>query len=492
MRFACLGRGLAISAAALAVGVPVARAGVDPTLGADGIGDSFFEKAGNGGYDVDKYDIEIRYDPVHNRFLGGTNTEVSAEVHQSPGLTKFYLDYLGPKISSVKVNGVAASSFERDDGELGIVPSAPIGDGDEFDVEVRYKGKPKEVTDPDGSSEGWVRTDDGAFVVGEPLGSPAWFPSNNHPLDKATFDISVEVPKPYKAVSNGTLDLEKDGNTRTFNWTADEPMATYLATATVGKFDTKAVVDPPGTPTYSYIATDKRFEGDDGAMDKGLEIIEFFEDPFGQYPFAATGGIADVSDVGYALETQTRPIYPGPPGSGLVSHELAHQWFGNNISLADWSEIWLNEGFATYANWLWSEENGIATLPEKLDAVCQKGGGDAAWDPPPGSVPGPEVMFNNGVYTRGAAALQALRELIGEDDFFDLLANWTAQDPYGAVTTDDLIALVKSESDVADATIDALFTDWVFDEGKPEGCSARKSKGTLDAAFGVPDLSVLR
>ncbi len=489
MRSTGVGRGLAIGAAALSFAVPSAQAG-GPTVGSPGIGDSFFNEAGNGGYDVDKYDVELRYDPKRNRFLGGTNTEVSAEVTQPAGLTSFNLDYLGPRVMKVRIDGEEVN-FSRNGGELTIEPAALIANSEEFDVEVRYKGKPKEVTDPDGSTEGWVATDDGAFVVGEPLGSPAWFPSNNHPLDKAVFEISVEVPRPYKAVSNGTLDVETDGNRQTFNWAADEPMATYLATATVGRFETQRDTNPPGSTDFSYVAVDPRFPGD-GAIDKGFDIIDFFEGRFGPYPFAATGGIVDVADVGYALETQTRPIYPGPPGAGLVAHELAHQWFGNDVSLADWSEIWLNEGFATYANWLWSEFRGGLSLSEHLDQVCQAGAGSPNWSPPPGSVPGPEVMFHSGVYIRGAAALQALRELIGDADFFDVVLAWASQGPDGAVDTDDLIALVKAETPVADATIDDLFDDWVFDEGKPEGCGAPKSTSGLDAALGVPDLSRLR
>jgi len=489
MRFVGVGRGLAIGATALAFGVPAAQAGIE-TEGSTGIGDSFFPNEGNGGYDVDNYDIELRYDPERNRFLGGTSTEVSAEVTQPNGLTQFDLDYRGPKVSAVTIDGQPAL-FVRDGSELVIDAPALIPNDEEFHVGVRYKGKPREVTDPDGSTEGWVRTDDGAFVVGEPLGGPAWFPSNNHPKDKALFDISVEVPKPYKAVSNGTLDVEKGGNERTFNWTAEEPMATYLATATVGRFKTEKDTSPPGSTDFSYVAVDPRFSGD-GSIDKGFDMIEFFEGIFGPYPFAATGGIVDAADVGYALETQTRPIYPGPPGAGLVAHELAHQWFGNDVSLEDWSQIWLNEGFATYANWLWSEFRGQQTLSEKLDTICQAGPSSGNWSPPPGSVPGPEVMFHNGVYVRGAAALQALRELIGDEDFFEIVGIWAQLGPDVAVETDDLITLVKDTSPVADATIDELFEDWVFDEGKPEGCALNKSDGSLDAVLGVPKLSALR
>ena len=160
-----------------------------------------------------------------------------------------------------------------------------------------------------------MRTDDGAFVVGEPLGSPGWFPSNNHPKDKALFDISVEVPRPYKAVSNGTLDVENDGNMRTFNWTAEEPMATYLATATVGKFKTEQDDDPPGSTDFSYVAVDPRFPGD-GSIDKGFEMIDFFEDVFGPYPFAATGGIVDAVQRRLRARDADSPDLPRAPGLG--------------------------------------------------------------------------------------------------------------------------------------------------------------------------------
>jgi len=480
-----------VAVAVVAVAAPAARGGGD-TSGSGGLGDPFFPRSGNGGYDVMAYDVDLRYEPDRNRFLGGTRTTVTADVTQPDGLTSFHLDYRGPSVKRVRVNGETAD-FSRRGQELIVRPDELVGLGEELETTVVYKGRPKHIRDPDGSIEGWVRTGDGAFVVGEPRGSPTWFPSNDHPSDKALFEISIDVPKPSKAISNGTLEITKLGrDRRLFEWSSDAPMATYLATATVGRFktDKDTSFDPPGPPAYSYVAVDKAFS-DEGAIDRGAEIIDHFDDVpgFGPYPFDETGGIVDPAPrVGYALETQTRPIYPVRPDPILVAHELAHQWFGNQITLADWSEIWLNEGFATWAEWWWDEEDGGATTAQRLDGFCQGG----PFNPPPGAVPGPEEMFAGSVYDRGAATLEALRDVIGDADFFGVLAAWAAQDPDGAYTTDDLIALVKAESGL-DAEIDDHFDDWVFAEGKPDGCSAPKAgTASLEAVLGVGDLAPRR
>jgi aminopeptidase N len=492
------GAGLALAMAAL---VPAgAWAGVDTTgtPGLDPNPDSFFPKSGNGGYEVDHYDVTLNYDPKKNRFKHDTNTSVLATVTQPDGLSRFDLDFRGPEITELDVTNLdtivgVPGTFKRKGQELIVQLDSVMSPGTHFKVDVDYRGRAPELTDPDGSFEGWSPTKDGAAVVGEPRGTPAWMPSNDHPRDKATFELEATVPDSHFVVSNGGFDgsasAAEPGRT-TYFWIEPEPMATYLATATVGKFD----VDDeslPGTPSYSLIAVDPKSER--GAIDRTVEIVDFLENTLGTYPFAATGGIVDVAPrLGYSLETQTRPIYDSPPSDSLVAHELAHQWLGDNITLDDWSQIWLNEGFATWAQWSWAESQGDHTLTERLDSFCARSPSQKQfWNPPPANVPGPEVMFDGTIYSRGAATVESLRELIGDSDFSATLDDWLAQDPEGAYDTDDLIAIVKENTEVPDAEIDALFDDWTHDRGKPDGCSGA-GKASLDAALGVQKLSGLR
>jgi aminopeptidase N len=296
-------------------------------------------------------------------------------------------------------------------------------------------------------------------------------------------------------ISNGVYEgNEPAGEGKvTYHWSENEPMATYLATATVGKFDVTQIGRVP-PPSQQLAAADKTLDYDVGAFAAlNFEIVDFFSGDFGTYPFSTTGGIVDKAPrIGYALETQTRPIYNSPPSGQLVAHELAHQWFGNNITLNDWSQIWLNEGFAQWSQWLWAESEGGQTLTQRVDELCGiPASNKSFWNPPPANVPGPEVMFDGTIYDRGAMTVERLRELIGDTDFGATLDDWLAQDREGAYDTDDLIAIVKDNTATADGTIDEFFDDWTQDRGKPDGCSGA-GKASLNAALGVPKLAGIR
>ena len=160
------------------------------TPGAAGHGDPYFPLAGNGGYDAQHYDLRLAYDPASGVLSGST---VMA-AHATQNLSRFDLDLAGLTVRSVTVDGRTAR-FRRSGQELVVTPPSGIRSGCSFSVAVRYDGVPRALIDNDGSSEGFIRTRDGAFVVGEPVGSMSWFPSDNTPSDKATYDLRMTVPK---------------------------------------------------------------------------------------------------------------------------------------------------------------------------------------------------------------------------------------------------------------------------------------------------------
>ena len=375
-------------------------------------------------------------------------------------LRRFNLDYRGPRVRKVKVDGRRARFRERKS-ELKIRPRSPVDDGKRFSIAVRYRGRPKAINDPDGSREGWVRTDDGAYVVGEPIGSETWFPCNDHPTDKATFAFRVNVPRGLKAIANGSLERRAKRRRRTtFVWREDDLMAPYLATVTTGRFAlTRSTI--AGMP--SVVAVDPR--EDSGGVRRTPEILSLFESLFGPYPVDDLGAVVDHRGAGYALETQTRPLFDGTPMDGVVAHEIAHEWFGNSVSLERWDEIWLNEGFAQWAQWRWGEEDGGQSTASRFDDLYSTpASNDKFWNPPPNSLPGRRQLFDDTVYVRGAMTLEVLRQEVGNSAFLDILREWAARHAHANASTADFIALAE---EISGQSLDQLFDDWLFAQGKP-------------------------
>jgi hypothetical protein len=654
--------------------------------GAPGIGDPYFPLDGNGGYDVRHYLLDVKYAPATD-VLKGVAT-ITARATQN--LSRFNLDFEGLTVRSIEVNGRSAT-WTRTGGELTVRPRHGLKKGHGFTTVVRYDGVPQTL--PDGS--GFIHTDDGALVIGEPDVAATWFPVNDHPIDKASYTIKVTVPAGLEGVSNGILESKrtKRGWT-TWTWQAREPMASYLATATIGEFDLRAyrqsgirywdALDPdlfdpvaePRTGTqfalsqaanssfkrlsrtiavpaagaqlsfwiardtepdwdfafveahtvgandwttlrdlnghttqdtgnpcpdwlslHPFLATYQTDNGDGTCSPKGTgdwwaasgasngyeqwsfdlspyagksvevsisyasdqsvqarglfvddvvvstgegttsfepdgdtfdgwtvpgpppgsppnandwiagdasdappspgaiaegsfarqpEIIAFLAGNFSRYPFSAAGGIVDdVVGLGFALENQTRPIYARDffsdsiSGDSVVVHELAHQWYGDSLAVARWQHIWLNEGFATYAEWLWSEREGLGTAQETFDffygVVFPEG--HPFWDLTIGD-PGPDNLFNFAVYARGAMTLHQLRLAVGDDDFFRILRTWASIHKGGNVTTNQFIALAER---ISGQQLDALFQTWLFTLGRPTLPAAALAANTAGA-----------
>lgn len=455
------------AAAVAAVGAgspsaPATAAGAPVVVGAAGVGDPFFPRAGNGGYRVSAYDVRLRYRPGSGRLRA--TTLVRARV-DAPGarLRRFNLDFRGPRVTRLRVNGRRAA-FNRSGQELRITPPQPLADSARLRVRVSYAGRPRPVTDPDGSQEGWVRTPDGAVALGEPQGSPAWFPSNNHPTDKASFRVRVTTPRGRIGISNGKLvDRRRGRRTQTTVWRQDEPMATYLATMAIGRFELRR---GRLAGTQYVAAADPRHAGSLGALRRRTgRAHRFMKAIGGGYPFAATGGIVDPSNVGYALETQARSYYPSPPSQSLVVHEVGHQWYGNSVSLSRWDEIWLNEGFATYLEWLQSERRGGRSANAVFEDLYETPASDTQfWNPPPGDPGSPAKLFDETIYVRGAMALHAIRRAFPGEGFFAMLKAWATDNRYGNVTIAEFEAHAESYAGVQ---LDGVFEEWLYAPGKP-------------------------
>jgi hypothetical protein len=649
--------------------------------GAPGIGDSYFPLAGNGGYDVRHYGLDITYTPATD-VLAGVAT-ITARATQN--LSAFNLDFDGLTLRSLTVDGRAAA-WSRAGGELTVTPRRGLRKGHTFTVVARYDGVPQVIEDPNLGASGVFATDDGVVIVGQPQVASTWFPVNDHPVDKASFTIKITTPRGLEAVSNGVLlgRSTRQGWT-TWTWDAREPMASYLATATVGEYELKAYRDggirywdaldpklfnPParprtgtgmaftqdGQPSYKRLThtvdvpaggaelsfqltrdTEQQwdfffveahptgtddwttlpdrnghsssatgaicrygpglhpflthyvtpgpgdacapsgttggwsaasgasdgyeqwsvdlsayagsrvevsltsvndesvtlpgafvddvvvstgpgttsFEDDGDTLDGWVpggppagspanpstwiagtvddlpptqgdratgslarqpEIIDFLSDTFGRYPFSAAGGIVDSTNAfGFALENQTRPVYAqgffsSPEnGDNVVVHELAHQWYGDSLAVERWQHIWLNEGFATYAEWLWSEREGLGTAQQNFDRFYELFADDADFWALPVGDPGPEHLFDAPIYVRGGMTLHALRREVGDAAFFRILPAWATTQRGGTVTTGEFIDLAER---VSGRSLDALFQTWLFSRTRPAAPAA--------------------
>jgi len=447
----------ALAAAPAASAQPASR-GPFARPGAPGVGDAYFPLAGNGGYDVTHYDLELAYDPS-SALLEGT-ASITATATQP--LTSFDLDLRGLEVGSVRLEG-RPTRFTREGQEL-VVRSRPrLRTGEAFTVVVTYAGVPEPLVDATDAQYGWIPTDDGAFVANEPDGAPTWYPVSDHPTDKATYTFDVTVPEGTTAVANGELTGQETvaAGTR-FTWQVREPMASYLSTVSIGEFDLRRSTTPEGVELIDAIDVD--LVGQEEGLARTAEMIGYFSATFGPYPFTSYGAIVDDADVGYALETQNRPIYSGPPSESTVAHELSHQWYGNSVSPGRWQDIWLNEGFATYSEDLWAEHSGGRTADEAFAQRYAVAADDLDyWNPPPGD-PGVDGLFSASVYERGAMTLHVLRETVGDDAFFRILRDWYATYRDGDVTTPDLVALAEQ---VSGQELDALFDAWLYQPGKP-------------------------
>jgi aminopeptidase N len=439
--------------------------------GKPGLGDPYYPQAGNSGYDVAKYQIVINWDPATQTITG--TTTISAQATQQ--LNSFYFD-LVLHTDRVTVNGVPAESVARGFSDVYVKPAEPITAGSSFQVVVGYSGKPGDIKQTD--VQPWWSTNSEWTAAGEPESAAWWYPSNDHPSDPALMEVSIRVPAGMEAISVGRLESADTGNEKDFNtwhWVARQPMATYVNFVSIGQYELRQGLDR-GRP-YVY-AVSAQLSPEDrkkafAALMSSAERIRTLETMFGPYPFSEFGGIVPAHKLLFGgLETQTRPVYDARSilnagfESGLLDHELAHMWFGDNVTVRQWNDIFISEAYASWAQWGARERRGGRKANDSLNRAYDRlVNNDNFWkitmiDP------GKAHLFD-AVYVRGPMALQALRNVIGDEAFFKLARDWS-QAP-GSRTLEEWMAAAQSHTTV---DLGPFFRAWIYSPTVPARTTA--------------------
>ncbi|MBZ0295871.1 MAG: M1 family metallopeptidase [Anaerolineae bacterium] len=441
--------------------------------GSAGIGDPYYPTLGNGGYDALSYALDLDVDMENNVISGSSTMEAEA----TEDLSSFHLDFIGFEIESIEVNGEAAA-YLRNGRELSITPEAALEDGESFTVVVAYTGEPNEDLSQQSAlySSGWVRYKDGVFVASEPAGAARWFPVNDHPRDKALYSFRITVPEPYVVAANGLLQdvIINADDTTTYVWSSEYVMASYLATVNIGDFVVQTDEGPDGLLIRNYFPS-RLTEDAEEVFAPTADMIEYFSSIFGPYPFEAYGVVVADLPLFFALETQTLSLFGAEmiPGAltdilsgwqspeSVIAHELSHQWFGDSVTPENWEDIWLNEGFASYASALWLEHSAGEAVFENVmrQYYAQIEGRNYT----PGD-PGPNRLFGQGIYPQGAWTLHALRMEVGDETFFEILRTYYERYQYSNASTADFIQVAE---EVSGQDLTDFFDAWLFDGGAP-------------------------
>ncbi|MEV4638043.1 M1 family metallopeptidase [Actinoplanes sp. NPDC049548] len=472
-----LAGGVAALVATVGTVTPAYAGGAAPSPGSAGLGDRLYPLLGNGGYDVQDYALRVRYPKKDPKQTVTGDVTITAVATQN--LSRFNLDFGGDSVGKVRVNG-HSTAFSRSGDELVITPRHYLAKGKRFWVTISgFKATPIEANA--NSPAGFVTTRDGTIMAGQPDQSHQFFPSNDHPRDLATYTITLTAPVGWTAVANGRhLGDRRQGNYVSSTYRESRPMASELIQAAVGDFVVHDRTAAAGVPIRDVVP--RRLA--DTLLPKAdveRSQVSWMVGKVGRYPFENYGSLVIDADLGFALETQSLSLYdtglfaaPAFVLNPVMTHELAHQWFGDSVAPWSWSDVWQNEGHATWYELTYADETGVlkqytgsATLEDYFKRVYARGdqyrhdygpvarpaGSASIWD-----------VFNPNVYDGGALALYALRQKIGATKFQLLERLWVSKYRGKSVSTDDFIHLA---SRVSGQDLQAFLTAWLYGTTTP-------------------------
>ncbi|MGH3099261.1 MAG: M1 family metallopeptidase [Streptosporangiales bacterium] len=454
----------------LGLGVPGARA-AGPSPGSPSAGDRLFPGLGNGGYDVRAYDLRFDYDAKTKTVDMASGVTARA----TKALSRFNLDFDGNTITRLTVNGRAAN-YRRDGKELIITPSRPIGDHAKFRVDVHYRADPRAEHNcrlvPPLTGSAWLPTSDGFGLAGQPNCMHSVYPSNDVPSDKARYRISIRAPKKLESIANGTLVSTSTSHGDVIRtYASSKPISTELVQAAVGNF---AVIEhraKNGMPIRDVVPADNATEAKPTLLKERHHLAWLTRQIGVPYPFATYGSLAIKAKFGFALETQTISLFPGgiftspsPSVEGVMVHELTHQWFGDLVSPATWSDVWLNEGHATWYATRYGQSQGHGTLEEAMHKTYKQGDQYRAEYGPVARPKSYKTMFSDQVYGGGALVLYALRQKVGKKTFRAIERRWLQRYANSSAGTDDFITIA---SRVAGRDLRSFLGRWLYDTKTP-------------------------
>ena len=435
-----------------------------------GVGDRLFPQLGNPGYDVRAYDLDFHYSGDNTKPLMA-RTRIDARV-TADSLERFNLDFAAGEVRSVTVNGLPAQHTRAGE-DLVVTPARPLAHGSPLQVELRHTS---ETSKADG---GWLRTKDGLAMANQADAAHRVFPSNDHPSDKALFTFRVTAPRELTVVAGGLpAGKARAGADTVWRYRTAHPMATELAQISIGRSAVVSATGPHGLPLRHVVPATQRT-----ALAPWLERtsgqLTWMERRAGRYPFENYGVLAADAQTGFELETQTlslferelltSPAYPTWYKESLMMHELAHQWFGDSVTPRMWTDLWLNEGHATWYEWSYGAERGGPTLEHRMrEAYRQSDGWRKRFGPPAALLPAKEGsktrLFSRIVYDGSAVVLYALRERIGATAFARLQHEWPRRHADGNATTADFIALA---SEISGQDQSAFLKKWLYGRTTP-------------------------
>jgi aminopeptidase N len=436
--------------------------------GAPPITDPYFPGNGDRRYHVHRYELGLDYRPGPNRLAGTARLSAIAAPDGGP-LADFGLDLAATfRIGRVLVDGRAPHYAHRA-GKLRIRPAKPLAPGAAFTVEVHWTGNPKPVRSPWGGI-GWEELTDGALVASQPIGAPSWYPCNDRPADKATYQVSLTVPSTYSVVLGGRL-LTRTVKSSSTTWVYEQsaPTSSYLVGVAVGALQDIRLDDPTAeeVPQTGWVPH-RLAPAFESAFARQPEMMRLFQKLFGPYPFDRYTAVVVDEELDVPVESQAMATFGanhlahGWDSERMVAHELAHQWFGNSVTVAEWRHIWLNEGFAKYAEWLWSEQFGGATAAQRAAKAYQ-----LLVSLPQDlrlADPGRRLMFDDRLYQRGGVTVHAVRVALGDEAFFRMIRDWTRLHRNGVVGTE---AFVAHASRYAEEPVGRLLHAWLYDTALP-------------------------